>query len=1297
MKTLLTNTFTSVRRRARGLAKKQGVALLAVLTVFQMTGVFAAPLAFATSLGVTNSMTGVTIAPVTVNSAEVNVPIVFDVKFTGNNEIENEIEIVEGTGTTTATTTTQEELTITLTSTSPTGQFRLGNTGNDWKGTGHAFTGIDTKTYKKFSYQDTATGTPTITARVTSATISEYKATAAFTITDPVNSGGGAPDTDGPVRNVEDDSTFSTIQEAIDAATTGADETIEVSAGTYNEAIDITKSLTIKGVGDVAINGQVKITAAGGDVTLSNLRLTTSGNVVAVKVPSAVALNSLTLDGLTINSYKSVYAGDSEGAKTIANLTIKDSKITSNYPVYIDHAVTNLSITGNEFTTVGGYTNGGNRGVVLAHQLASSNVTFNGNTFVAGTESDLASMNFVKYEATNQTLLQSVMSNNFFKQNNGTETVNINTALSADHKAIVVAPTPDITNASAYYMDKGSYTAIGVDFKTVNVTTAKTIELRVNRVGGGTYSIFAKPSLVTAINSAADPTSTSGPIVIDGERTSGSWTYQTGTWSGPALPESVDVIITLANGDVITENDATIGSLNGATWDDVKPEAVSPVVTSVTPTQGSFIKGSTQRIDISVANVDAMRTGNLQLNKVVTEGQRPSNADRKVYSLQKDSAGWYAVVDTGALTDGRYLFKVEAHGYEGVTHGYYGNNSAWQYPSYYFIVDNTAPQITRWALDGKDHASPYTLTDGQTFKSKDINVQFRDNHKLAKVVINSHEIVDGWADPKSFDAQWFVNRYAEEGDNTVVLHDEAGNMMTYNFVVDAVAPSVDALKLNGNDVEVTNLAPKNCSFAETPIVVSTKVKVDALVADTNLSYQNFIVRSVNSGGCTYVNHSGAGIGGVADVSNLADGLYRVDVRTGDKAGNTTTKHIDILVDNTNPGVTAQLDSTNNPTTVSGTITDTGSGADYAQYSVRVLTEGGWKEIIGFTNSADLEVNEDGEFSGPVILKRTSKPEVSLGIDNYFDSDLNLIAGEYVLRVRGFDKVGNEKSGIDLPFTLGDDPAGNEEGTDTSTDSETTADATASGSSINAFGTAPAGATVKVSLWRDGEDETTDDTKVGNDHNVTADEDGNWATTFTDLAPGTYYVIATIVEDDAEGESAHSEDVVVEAAAIPQSTGGGGGYTVGSLSDPVDRGQGGAFPTTDGDGEVAGASDSRDEDGNSLPTASGDFALLASQYPQTDPAFWGGLAQADVVGSADMQINTENPLYDSNGNEGENPLFEGSALEESGGTGQAGDNTSDKAAEDGTAKKSSWWPWALLIAVIAVGGWFYRRRQLGTGY
>src|SRR5690606_3167284 len=104
-------------------------------------------------------------------------------------------------------------------------------------------------------------------------------------------------------------------------------DTIVVTAGEYSGDVNVKKGITIKGVGDdTKINGKITINATS-DVALTDFRLT-YGDEAAVKVPSEVSLNSLTLKNMSIVSDKAIFIADSKDTQsTIGTLSITNSTI----------------------------------------------------------------------------------------------------------------------------------------------------------------------------------------------------------------------------------------------------------------------------------------------------------------------------------------------------------------------------------------------------------------------------------------------------------------------------------------------------------------------------------------------------------------------------------------------------------------------------------------------------------------------------------------------------------------------------------------------------------------------------------------------------------------------------------------------------------------------------------------------------------------------------------------------------------------------------------------------------------
>lgn len=125
-------------------------------------------------------------------------------------------------------------------------------------------------------------------------------------------------------------------------------------------------------------------------------------------------------------------------------------------------------------------------------------------------------------------------------------------------QATVFATVPEITNVSAEYVEHSSpdYTGVWVDFKEKNITTATSVELRLNREDGTHYSINALTPVLTAVNAGTAEYETGGTVIITGGRTSSSWTPQVSTWTGSsrlAATDPVEVLITLANGNVLSK------------------------------------------------------------------------------------------------------------------------------------------------------------------------------------------------------------------------------------------------------------------------------------------------------------------------------------------------------------------------------------------------------------------------------------------------------------------------------------------------------------------------------------------------------------------------------------------------------------------------------------------------------------------------------------------------------------------------------------------------------------------------
>ena len=195
-----------------------------------------------------------------------------------------------------------------------------------------------------------------------------------------VNSGTGNDTNSGAA-----DSPFATIQHAVDTVSSGG--TVHVAAGTYNESVNVAKSVVLQGA-----NAGVPGTGArGAESVVDPSPNDGSAGVFTISTASPV----------TIDGFQSTYVGtDAAGQQATGglvlslqpnnSLTFEDNVVTGsqfNNALIFDDSAASSTITGNLFTGTTQYHDNGT-GIIAAWGSPSqqANVTITGNTFTGLTE-----------------------------------------------------------------------------------------------------------------------------------------------------------------------------------------------------------------------------------------------------------------------------------------------------------------------------------------------------------------------------------------------------------------------------------------------------------------------------------------------------------------------------------------------------------------------------------------------------------------------------------------------------------------------------------------------------------------------------------------------------------------------------------------------------------------------------------------------------------------------------------------------------------------------------------------------
>ncbi|MBX4200189.1 right-handed parallel beta-helix repeat-containing protein [Candidatus Parcubacteria bacterium] len=177
---------------------------------------------------------------------------------------------------------------------------------------------------------------------------------------------------------------YSTIQAAIDAASSG--DTIDVGAGTYNENVVVSKPITLNGAGSgtTVINGGTQDSA---------IRTTADSNV--------------TVQGFTLSGGAGIHPYGIYNGSDITGLTVTNNTFTNNSAGILLRCADSCTISGNVFSDNGTYS-GPSQGRALdimdSSHLTMENNQFDGNSVAVFFEADSSGTRHTNFTFRNNTV-----------------------------------------------------------------------------------------------------------------------------------------------------------------------------------------------------------------------------------------------------------------------------------------------------------------------------------------------------------------------------------------------------------------------------------------------------------------------------------------------------------------------------------------------------------------------------------------------------------------------------------------------------------------------------------------------------------------------------------------------------------------------------------------------------------------------------------------------------------------------------------------------------------------------------
>lgn len=505
---------------------------------------------------------------------------------------------------------------------------------------------------------------------------------------------------------------------------------------------------------------------------------------------------------------------------------------------------------------------------------------------------------------------------------------------------------------------------IYVDTTFKDYTDISKFKVELLRGGIPMAQIEATDHLLTGINtnSPSKITRTGSFQLPVNTRSSGSWEYDDYRFTSVNEPEQVRVTIVdngISKSKIVN---LTSGNLSngGKTYQDLVPTSIAPVVDSITVngqditranrnSTHPYMNGSTQRVDINIApsNPDIMQGGYLMLNKLPATGN-PGNGARTNYPIKHDTSNnsWYALVDTASLVDGKYLFKVEAHG-NSAPWGYFGNTSAWYSHSYYVNVDNTIPamqDIKLFVKNSSDNyvASSYVKAGDQarvevkaTDQASGIkNVEFRIQDASTGAYVAPRDFVATTVSADTYQYDFTVPADGKYTNTHGPITTSADGLKFWARAYDNVGNYGNGVSTNGLSgtftydntapvADITSPAADGSVMKDTIVITG---EVDS--AEANLKSHWFEITNPDGSKSYAYQMNATGLGYSFDLdTSKGDGLYTIRYVATDKAGNRSDASGStirtVVVDNADP--VASITSSDAQSTATPTISGTVDG------------------------------------------------------------------------------------------------------------------------------------------------------------------------------------------------------------------------------------------------------------------------------------------------------------------------------------------------------------------------------------